>query len=592
MKLPTLSPKSRAKAKLSQRLKPPPAIQVPPRPLTPLPPIPLPVDLKNRLIALRRRYRTVFASTGIFMLLGAVSLLLLVQGLADWWFDLPWIARAIFLLIDIALLGTIYHRHLHLPLKKKLGLAETALLVEKKWPKLDQSIITAVEMAEGNAKATRGSAQLVDMVLQQARARTTNLNFKEVVPTKALRRSATWGCVLVLGALAVAASAWPASLVLLERIFLLNVPLPTKTIVVPITRDLTVPVSTDVEISAQAQGVIPSHGRVTVAYGEGPPEEFALTAVPDKPGVFSYTIHNVQRPFKYCFYLNDGHGPEFTVTAKVPPAITSVECTEVYPDYTGLPPQKLLNTGLSLLAGSHLKIKAAATEALKSASVVLQGTSQQVEMTLDSTKTQLEADVLVPAKDLTGFSLHLVDTTGLSSANETVYPVDLVPDKAPLVKITEPTAESETVTLRAKPVIAFDASDDYGLTKLVLNYQTVPPPVAGEDTSAPAPIVQIPIRIKAAKEGMHYEYVLDIAAQSPAWKEGWTVNYWIEAVDNNTATGPGVTKTEHKQFGILSPEAKEAEILARLKQNASDIDTLSDTQQKVSHDVGETIPKK
>ena len=115
--------------------------------------------------------------------------------------------------------------------------------------------------------------------------------------------------------------------------------------------------------------------------------------------------------------------------------------------------------------------------------------------------------------------------------------------------------------------------------------------MAGEET--PTPEVQhIMVPVKSAKEGTHYEVVLDVAAQTPPWHEGWTVNYWIEATDNNTATGPGVTKTEHQQFGILTPEAKQAEIMERLKQNASEIDTLSGTQEKVSHDVGEAIPQK
>ncbi len=128
MKLPALLTKTKA-AKLTRRLKPSPAIQAPPRPLQPQPAIPLPGDLKKRLIALRNHYRMVHGTTGIFMLLGAVSGLFLAQGVADWYFDLPWLARAMFLAIDIALLVTIYRPHLHAPLKKKLGLRETALMV-------------------------------------------------------------------------------------------------------------------------------------------------------------------------------------------------------------------------------------------------------------------------------------------------------------------------------------------------------------------------------------------------------------------------------------------------------------------------------
>ena len=147
--------------------------------------------------------------------------------------------------------------------------------------------------------------------------------------------------------------------------------------------------------------------------------------------------------------------------------------------------------------------------------------------------------------------------------------------------------------LRAKPAIVFDATDDFGLTQLSLYYQLIPPMIAGEtDIRPPSDAKKITIPVKAAKDGSHYIYELNVADQVPAWQEGYTVNYWIEAVDNNTVTGPGTTKTDHKQFQIITAEAKQAEILERLKANAAEIDSLSGTQQKINNDVGETIPQK
>lgn len=570
-----------------------PASKAKPVPVTVRDPIPLPGNLLARLNALRRRYKTVGVSAGVGKMVGAFSLLLLAQGVSDWWFDLPWIARAGFLLADLVVLGSIYRHDLHGVLRKRLGLAETALMVEKKWPQLQQSVIAAVELSEGKSYSTRGSRQLVDAMLEQAHARATGLNFNDVVPTGALRRWLILGGAAVLGAGAVAVAAWPASLALIERIFLLNVPLPTKTIVVPITRDLSIPLGSEVEISALAQGIIPTHGRVTITYAEGAPQEFPVNVDPDKPATFSFTLHNVQTAFKYSFYLNDGHGPEFTVSAKVPPSVTGLECEQIFPDYTGAPPRKLAPTELSLLVGSHLHIKATSTDPLKTATVILQGLSKTIDVTLSGGGTQLEADIPIPAKDLTGFSLHLVDEAGVSSANETVYPITLVPDNPPVVKIIQPSDDQETVTLRAKPVITFEASDDFGLTKLTINYQLIPAMVPGEtDARPPSDVQSIAVPILPANQGRDYSYVLDVAAQTPAWQEGDTINYWIEATDNNTATGPGVTKTEHKQFSIISVEAKQAEILERLKQNAAEIDSLSTTQQKINNDVGETIPQK
>ena len=328
-------------------------------------PIPLPTDLRQRLNGLRRRYRLVNVGIGLSMIIGAISLLLLAQAVSDWWFELPWIARAGFLFADLIILGVLYRAKLDHALRHRLGMPEAALLAEKKWPQLKQSVIAAVELTEGRPFSTRGSRQLVDLVLQQARARTTNLNFTRVVPMRGLRNWALAGAAAMLAAGLTAFLTWPASLALVERVFLMNVPLPTKTIVIAITHDLIVPVGTDVEISAKAQGIIPSHGRVTVTYAEGSAQEFPATLMPDKPAVFSLTIHNVQTAFRYSFHLNDGHGPEFSVTAKVPPTMTNLQCKQYYPDYTGLPPRDLAPTQLSLLAGSRLFVSADCADPLK-----------------------------------------------------------------------------------------------------------------------------------------------------------------------------------------------------------------------------------
>jgi hypothetical protein len=584
-------PKSLSKSKRKhQPVKPRPAKAAPVKMEKPLP---LPTDLKRRLNGLRSRYRAVALGTGLFMMIAAISLLFLAQTVSDWWFELPWIARAGFLFADLVVLGVIYRAQMDRPLRKRLTMSAAALLAEKKWPQLKQSVLAAVELTEGRPFSTRGSRQLVDIVLQQARARTTNLNFKEVVPARGLRNWAIAAVAALLVSGGTAFLTWLASLALLERVFLINVPLPTKTIVVAITRDLIVPIGTDVEISAKAQGIVPSHGRVTITFAEGAPQEFPVTAVPDKPGVFSLTMHNVQNAFKYSFHLNDGHGPDFSVTAKVPPSLTNLACKQYYPDYTGLPARDLAPTQLSILVGSRLIVTADSADPLKSAKVILQGVNQTIDATLDAAGTHVEADIPIPAANLTGFSIHLVDQAGVNSANDTVFPIILTPDNPPTVKIVDPTGDHETITLRAKRGISFTASDDYGLARLAFKYQVSTPAVAGQAPVGPAPETQsIPISVKKAAEGQDYVFVLDVGAQKPPWQEGEKVTYWIEAVDNNTATGPGIASTDHKEFDIVSIEAKREEIIERIKKNAEEINTISTTQTKINTDVDNAIPQK
>ncbi len=494
MKLPSLLPNFRPRPKQSIR----PAAKAVAKSEPPAAsPLPLPGKLLPRLHALRRRHQAVGIMQGLAILVGAAVLLLLAQALCDWWFDLPWFARTGFLLGDVVLLVTLYRRHLHAALGRRLTLAEAALLVEKKWPQLRQSVIAAVQLAEGRGYSTRGSDQLVAVALEQARARTTSLNFRDVVSVRRLCRWVLVSATCLLVGIAAAIAAWPASVPLLERIFLLNVPLPTKTIVVPVTRDLSVPAGSEVVLRARAQGVIPAHGRITVTYSHQTPREYPLDADPGKTGTFSFTLHDVQSEFKYTFTLNDGHGPDFSVTTQAPPSIASIECRQTFPAYTGLPSRTLQASDLSLLAGSQLHIHATATNPLSAAKVVLQGLPQTIDATLSNGGTQIDADLPIPARELTGFSLHLTESSGISSVNETVYPLTIVQDNPPEVKFLEPADDQETITLRAKPIIAFDASDDYGLAKLVIRFQIAPPAVAGqEDTPPPteAPSISIPVK--------------------------------------------------------------------------------------------------
>ncbi len=556
-------------------------------------PLALPSGLRQKLVALRRRRWVVGVLQGGSMLLASICALGTVQCLCDWWFDIPWSARLVFLALDLALLSWIYRNYLHGSLRKRVSLPFVALLVEKKWPQLRQTVVTATELAEGTPGSARGSLQLVNILLQQAQARTVSLDFSEIVPTRPMLRWLLAAGTLLLTTGAAAFTTFPASLVLVERMLLSVQPLPTRTIVQPLTRDLAVAFGTDVVVGAFAQGEIPRHGRVVIIYADEPPMEYPLDLVPNRPATFSFTIKNVQKPFKYRFYLNDGHGPEFTVLAEAPPEVKSLQCRVTYPDYTGKPPEDMSSTSLSLLAGSHLHLEIEASQALDHGDLELQGTTpaQHFPLTLDGSGLRLEGDLAIPVKDLTGFSVQLVNRSKIPSTNNTVYPITLVPDHPPVIAIQTPVGERETIVNSAQPILAFDVKDDFGVAQIAFCYQLIPPTVNGEVVSPPSSVFRLPFEIKGDKRQQHIEHTIDVGTQKPAWKEGWTINYWIEATDNNTATGPSLTKSDVKQFGVVTAEQKTEEILESVKQAATGIRDLSTSEGKVSSELSNSIQK-
>jgi hypothetical protein len=502
---------------------------------------------------------------------------------ADWWFDLPWLGRFLLALVDLTFLGGIYWYRLDKPLRKSLSLFVAALLVEKRWPHLRQSLVSVVQFeGKGAQKSTVGSSQLKGILQQRVLAQTRNLNLNEVVSLKELYRMLVVVGVLVSFSLILARMTSPASGLLLERLCLLNVTLPTKTTVVPITEDITVPIGSDVDISAEAKGLIPGSGRVNLAYQGLASQDLVVRANPDKPGTFTYSIHNIQKECTYIFYLNDGHGLEYKITPKTPPELTDLQCEQVFPVYTHLPSRKVDPTDLSLLMGSHLLIKAKSTTPLRSATVVLTGINKTLEVQLTPTSSDLTADIPITDKDLAGFSVHLTDESNFESVNDTDHPITPVPDLPPVVKVNEPREDHEAVTVQAHPTVEFDATDDFGLTALSLRYQIVTPPVAGQSPSNP-PVQSIPIPLTPSR------HLYSCTLPGP-FQEGVNVVYWIEAVDNNTLTGPGITKTDPRQFTIVSAAEKETELLGRLKENSTKLEDLSKDQDKLNKILREAVP--
>ncbi len=547
----------------------------------------LPRDLQIRLKRVTFRHYVLGVGTGVSRLLATICSLLVFQCLADWWFELPFLARLFFAIGDLVAIAAIFRFYLLGPLRKSLSRSESALLIERTYPHLQQSLVSAVQFAEGGPRSTANSPQLLNMLLARAYATTIKLDLKKVVPLKDLYRWIAIAVTVFIASAGLSIYGGPSSVTLLERVFLFNVTLPTKTQVVAITRDLVVPVGSDVEISAHAVGVIPPTGRVSLSYNGLTAQDALIRPSTDKPTVFSYTIHNIQNPLSYTFFLNDGHGETFSITPKTPPEISGITCEQAFPAYTKLPDRVLASSDLSLLIGSHLQIKAHSTLPLKSASIIVKGTTTQtIEATVLPSSNEVTADIPINDKDMTGFAVHLVDASGFPSVNETTYPVTPIPDNPPNIAVTDPTEDHQTITVQATPAIDFTASDDYGIASLVLKYRISLPAIAGQ-TTPEGKVESVSIPLHSADKP--YECLLN-SPKNPAFQEGATVTAWIEATDNNTVSGPGVTKSDEIQYTIVSQQDKQAEIIERLKQKASDIENLSNAQQKLNDDLHETVP--
>jgi hypothetical protein len=573
-----------------------PPVSVPAyRPPVNAPGHPVPARLARKLKALGGRFRLIRSGERLAQYVTVALVLLAFQMLLDWLVDLDWPVRALFLGGDIWLLVHFARRHrlarlLHVPNPEAC-----ALMVEKHWPRLRGRVIATVQFAAPSFIAAPPA--LVEALQRETDVGTGAYDFGQIVPVRELKRRggmALGVLTLWLGLLVVLA---PGSFALLMRVFLLPASVPRKTEVICLSGSKVIPAGESVLLEARAKGIVPSHGRVTLVDDNGRVQDITLDPEPHRPDVFGLSIAKVEAPFTYTIRLNDGSSDSYRIKTVPRPDVTSIDCVQIYPAYTGLDPIKRTVGNLALLAGSRLQIHAVANSKIVKATVKLAGPGQVIPLQIGGAEgDELTGEIPIPAAGLTGFSIQMVNEAAITSGDGTEYRIDIIPDRAPTVEVTYPERLQELYTLKAKPTIAFSASDDYGLAQITLCYRVIQDNSDTTGDTSPAPVASAR-RIEMDLGAEHpltsqRRYVWDLAAVRPALTEGETLEYWMEARDGNIVTGPDIGESEHRTIKVVSDIEKKAEIMNRLMDSLSTVTDISQNQEKINQDLGAVIQGK
>ncbi len=542
--------------------------------------------LAERIESLRRRHVAVQAWTGVAMALVVGIEVLALAMFLDWWLELPWGVRLISLAAQASLCGFILLRHVVAPLLRQPDEDDLALMVEKARPEFRSRLIASLQLVRPGAVPHGASASLVQALVAETEALARPGDFRQIVPTDRLKRFAALGVLIPLIAGAGFAAGRDTCGDLLRRVFLSSVPVPRKTRIQVADGNRVVGVGDTVRLEALVQGIIPAHGKVQVKYRSRRAQEFPLDQNRENPAQFGRTLENVQDSFTYQFALGDGVSATFDVRAVPRPTVATVECDQEFPAYTGLKPARRSLGDLTLLAGSVLRLKAAATKDIRTASLHLVGVEQQSPLRVDSARPrELTGEFKVPAKGLTGFQVQMLDTEGMESRDAAVYRVDVLPDKAPLVRLTYPDRKEELITRIATMLVAFEASDDFQIAKLRLCYKV--------DTVDNGEAKTLELDLSGdSPQRVRRRYDWKIPEHLPGLSEGSLIEYWIEAEDNNNATGPGVSATDHQLAKVVSEAEKRADLLNRAGDYLGSISDVAGDQEKLNRSLGEIIKAK
>jgi len=541
----------------------------------------LPPPLRRALAAVASKHLGAQLLLGLATLAAAAAALLIVQLGLDRVMDFARPVRAALLVIDAIVLGVITWRRLWLPVRRRWHAPDAAFALQRHWPELGSRIISALQLAPRPGTDTRGAgspALIADLVSEVA-GHIARLPVGRVVPLKPAFRRAGLAALLaaVLGGLVF--TQWPLASVLLARAALRDVPLPTDTIVVSETRDLLVAAGTGATLAARAEGVLPAQGRIEVKLADGERRTLLVPPAADDPARFVFTLDNVQQSFTYRFYLGDGRGPSFDAEVQPAPLLEQAAFTQVFPAYTNRPAVTQPSGALTFFPGSTIRVSARASQKLGRIEVRFAGEAAPAAVTLDIDPADPRAatgEFTVPAAGLVGLSLPLANIDGIPSPDSTVYPITMENDRAPTVTIETPTAPAETMLLSAQLPIRASLSDDFGLGRAELVVER-----DGKQTRTPLPI--------GADNTVIYDFAPSFEA--PPLVEGSQLTWWIEAADNNDATGPRVGRSPARQLGIVSFAQKQQEMLQRLEDTSRRVEEVARRQSDIRDALGEALRK-
>lgn len=304
--------------------------------------------------------------------------------------------------------------------------------------------------------------------------------------------------------------------------------------------------------------------------------QYKLTKVDNN--TFAYKFRKVAKDMKFFFSASGFSSKPYELEVLKKPNIVGFDVRVDYPAYTGLLDERITNIGdLVVPVGTRISWN---FNARNTDEVAVKFSDQDVEKTLERIGNEAFTVSRQLSKDAT--YMVYVSNKNLQKADSVSYTLSAVPDVHPTIAVKQFEDSTQTKVL----FFAGEASDDYGLSKLLFHYNI-------ERENGTKINKAIPIQAKMGKQAQ-YDYTFnltDIGVQL-----GDKITYYFEVFDNDGINGAKSAKTSMMTYEIPTEdeyqkmEAKNNdEIKSELEQAIKDSKKL---QQEIKNLQNEILQKK
>jgi hypothetical protein len=567
------------------------------------------LDQFARVRAVSRR---LFLQDGLARIVIFLVLFFLVTFAIDYLLDIPVGLRRIFLALGIVgIIWLVWDRIVY-SLRRVISDDDLAVLVEQRYPHLNDRLISALQLSRQDPKLYGGfnSPELVSALIKDAAQVSKGLNFFGIITKREVSRLLVWALVLVIGGVGVGLyggdltdiyfrrllgyARWP------QKTFLtvyytrgeatMAEPEPStqqerchpRCMVAKRDQPILVAKGDPLEIHVKVKGKVPSK---VYLYSRYKGTEMSEKMVKIEHHVFAYSVECITNDFEFWAAGGDDQTEPYKVLTLNRPIIESVRHWYQYPEYTGL-----INTrqdrpeeggNIKGPVGSRVKIHALANEEIESARVLKGKPGQEVPIELVKVIkdpnglnriVEVEFSILEASSE---YRIHLLGKNGLSNKDPIRYTIQGTVDNKPEIRLIFPTRDEYT-TDNAEWPMRVEIQDEFGIKNISLVYRVMGP--TGKDVT---------IDFGRDQNSREYgsrritsRYTLSIKDLKPRPFVGEAIEYYYLANDYNPFFFESSKSEPPKRFMIVSPVDLMDKLRAMITRARSELEKILDNQRR------------
>ncbi|MBI4713152.1 MAG: hypothetical protein HY762_07635, partial [Planctomycetes bacterium] len=444
----------------------------------------LPQEIILRLQKVKLRIKLIWLLKGICRLVIVAFIIAELAFIIDWTLpDLPRTVRLSFFYFGVLLLAYLSYRHIVRPLSAGINDDDLAVLLEKKYPALQERLISTLQLSR-EMPTGFNSPELIEYLADETEAISRQVRFTDIVRFNRVIKPGLVAFAVILISASYTAFYQEYTSIWFNRLLGGNARWPKRVMLVVEVKNAHNNIAArgqDVEIIASAK-----KGSISKAYlhYESPDTNRTELMLPLQKNVFRFDFQNVRDDFK--FYVKGGDDQTDWVSIKVltPPALDTIYLYYEYPLYTKLPPpaqpvggdpatyggaeggniKAPIGTKVNLVGIANIELKEASIEIAPPVSTPTIGIINDS----DGNPTQIRAGLSVLSDG--SYRINLTALNTLTNSEPIRYPIKAIPDTGPVIKVIEPASEYKYITPMANIPLKVLTIDDYGLKDVSLVY--------------------------------------------------------------------------------------------------------------------------